>query len=134
MIRDRINLDGLGILTSIACAIHCAILPLLIGTLPILGINIIHNPAFESFMILMAFCIGSISLVNGFRKNHGRRLPLFVFLAGILFLLARQFWHEYELLLLPFAIMLIIYAHFTNLKLSRLATQKIIEPGASDGT
>jgi hypothetical protein len=39
----KINFDALGIVASIACAIHCAILPLIISTLPLFGINIINN-------------------------------------------------------------------------------------------
>ena len=43
----KINYDALGIAASVACAIHCAVLPLLMSSLPILGINIINNVFFE---------------------------------------------------------------------------------------
>ena len=43
----KINYDALGIATSLACAIHCAILPLVLTSLPVLGVNIIHNIPFE---------------------------------------------------------------------------------------
>ncbi len=55
----KINWDALGIATSVACAIHCAILPVLITTLPFFGINILHNAFFEWGMITLACLIGS---------------------------------------------------------------------------
>ena len=54
----RINWDALGISASLACAIHCALLPLLLSSLPVFGVNILHNLKFEIIMILMALVIG----------------------------------------------------------------------------
>ena len=56
--NGKINWDALGITASLACAIHCALLPLLFTSLPILGINIIENPLIEITMVLLAFVIG----------------------------------------------------------------------------
>ena len=65
----KINYDALGIAASIACAIHCAVLPLLMSSLPILGINIINNFWFEIFMIVLAMGIGLHSLTHGFKSD-----------------------------------------------------------------
>jgi hypothetical protein len=51
----KINWDALGITASLACAIHCAVLPLMLTSLPLFGINIIHNAIFEYSMIGLAF-------------------------------------------------------------------------------
>jgi hypothetical protein len=118
--NSKINLDIAGIATSVACAIHCAVLPLLISSLPVLGINIIDNMAFECFMILLAFAIGSFSLVHGYRKHHRNYIPLLLFTLGILLLFAKQGWHNYQFWLLPFAVVFIISAHITNLRLCRI--------------
>jgi hypothetical protein len=64
----KINWDALGITASLACAIHCALLPLFLSTLPLFGINIINNVPFEIFMILLALAIGSYSLYHGWKK------------------------------------------------------------------
>ncbi|MEY3186772.1 MAG: hypothetical protein RL675_596, partial [Bacteroidota bacterium] len=48
----KINYDALGIAASVACAIHCALLPLVLSSLPVLGVNIINNIWFEMLMIL----------------------------------------------------------------------------------
>jgi tetrahydromethanopterin S-methyltransferase subunit C len=110
----KINLDALGVATSVACAIHCALLPLFLTSLPIFGINIIHNRTFEIGMIVLAFCIGSYSLFHGFRKHHHRYLPLMVFSAGFIFLVLKQFFHEQEILFLLPAVVFILSGHFLN--------------------
>ncbi|MEP7257485.1 MAG: MerC domain-containing protein [Flavitalea sp.] len=114
--KEKFNWDAMGIVTSLACAIHCAILPLMLSSLPILGINIIDNQAFEYFMILLAFSIGFYSLWHGYRKHHHRTAPLMIFSAGIALLIAKQLWHNYQYWLLPFAVILIITAHLNNYK------------------
>ncbi len=111
---SRINLDALGIITSIACAIHCAVLPLLLSTLPLFGINIINNSWFETGMILLALIIGVYSLWKGYSRDHKSPWPLRLFIAGILLLFAKQYFHEYLLLFLIPAVMLIITAHLLN--------------------
>jgi hypothetical protein len=115
----KLNWDALGIATSVLCAIHCAVLPLVVVSLPVLGINIVHNASFEFGMIGLAFFIGSYALWHGFRRHHRRRTPWLLFCGGIGFLLAKQVWHPYELLLLPFAVVLIVGAHVLNFRLSR---------------
>src|SRR4051794_2545455 len=96
----NINWDTLGITTSVACAIHCAVLPLILSSLPVLGIDIIDNVFFEYFMIFLAFVIGSWSLYHGYKKHHHRLLPFVIFATGIVLLLAKQVWHQVHLLLL----------------------------------
>src|SRR6201991_4292163 len=95
MIR-KINWDVLGISTSVLCAIHCAVLPLAVATLPVFGVNIVHNAVFEFGMIGLAFLIGSWALWHGFSHHHRRLTPWFLFVAGIMLLIAKQLWHSYE--------------------------------------
>jgi MerC mercury resistance protein len=116
----RFNWDALGVATSLACAIHCAILPLVLTSLPVFGVNIIENLRFELFMILLAAAIGSYSLWHGFRKHHHSFVPLLIFLTGIIFLVAKQVWHSYEIWLLPVAVLLIVVAHLLNFRACRI--------------
>jgi hypothetical protein len=117
----RINWDALGITTSVLCAVHCAVLPLAVASLPVLGVNIVHNPGFEYGMIALAAVIGTRALWHGFRHHHQRLIPLLFFAAGMIFLIAKQIWHSYEGAILPFAVTAIIVAHFLNFRLSRPA-------------
>ncbi len=117
----KINYDKLGIAASIACAIHCAILPLIMTSLPILGINIINNFWFEIFMIVLALGIGIYSLTHGFKKHHQQLLPMLSFSVGILLLILKQVFHQYQLWFLVPAIILIVTAHFINYRQCRVS-------------
>lgn len=110
----KINWDVLGISASVACAIHCAVLPLVLTSLPVFGINILDHAGFELLMILLAAAVGAFSLYHGYKKHHHRVLPVFIFLLGMLFLFAKQVWHDQQLWLLLPAVMLIVTAHFSN--------------------
>ena len=118
LMRLKINWDALGITTSVACAIHCALLPLFLSSLPLFGINIIHNQTFEYTMIAIAFVVGIFALSHGYRDCHHQLLPSIIFTIGVGFLLAKQIWHQWELFLLPPAVIAIILAHYINFKLS----------------
>jgi hypothetical protein len=118
--KGKINWDALGIATSLACAIHCAILPLMLGTIPILGINIVNNEGFEYLMIFLALGIGTYSLWHGYKKHHHSLTPLLIFLTGIGLLFAKQVWHAMQYWLLPLAVILIIAAHLLNYKACRV--------------
>ncbi len=113
----KLNWDGLGIATSIACAIHCALLPLILSTLPLFGVNIIHNVFFEWGMIALAFLVGSYSLFHGYIKHHHSYLPVLLFATGFIFLFAKQFFHSYEVYFLIPAVPLIVTAHYINYRL-----------------
>jgi hypothetical protein len=117
----RINYDALGITASLACAIHCAILPLMLTSLPVFGINIIHNYFFEYCMIGLAFVVGMYALYHGYKKHHHKTLPVGFFSAGISFLLLKELFHNYHIWLLIPAVGLIVAAHYINYRLCRKA-------------
>ncbi len=118
--KGKINWDALGVGTSLACAIHCALLPLFFSTLPLFGINIIHHTGFEVGMILLALLIGSYSMYHGYKKHHHSLLPMSLFLSGFLFLVLKQFFLEYHNWLLVPAVLLIIAGHLNNYRSCRV--------------
>jgi len=113
----KINWDGLGIATSLACAIHCIVLPLLLTSLPLFGINIIHNVFFEWGMILLAFTVGVYALVHGYRTHHKKMLPVCLFTVGFILLIMKQFFIPFEEYFLIPAVILIVSGHYINYKL-----------------
>ena len=112
----RINLDFMAMATSVACAIHCAFLPLVITSLPVFGINIINNSPFEWMMIGIAFVVGCFALIHGYQRHHKNMKPVLVFTAGFIFLILKQSFYKYEFLFLAPAVSLILYAHFLNFR------------------
>jgi len=115
----NINWDAMGITTSVACAIHCAILPLLFSSFPLFGINILHNIYFEVLMIALAAGIGFYTFYHSFKKHHHSYRPAILFGIGLFFLIAKQISHQWEWILLIPAVIFIITAHYLNFKMCR---------------
>lgn len=120
--KIKLNYDRLGIITSIACAVHCTILPVCISTLPFLGINILENKTIEWTMIVLAFVFGSLSLYHGYTHHHRKILPLLLFSAGFVFLILNQVIGErFVFIFIPAASISIISAHVINIYHCRIS-------------
>ncbi len=118
--KFKINWDAFGIAASVACAIHCAVLPLILSSLPLFGINIIENQGFEFLMIALAFVVGVYSLYHGRKKHHHSYYPMLLFAAGISLLFIKSMLHSHSLVLLLPAVSLVVIAHYLNYKLCRV--------------
>ena len=117
--KFKINWDALGIVASVACAIHCALLPLFLSSLPLFGVNIIENIHFEYLMIGLAFLLGTYALYHGFKKHHHNWWPVVLFTTGILLLILKVNFHQLEWILLVPSVGFIVVAHYLNFKLCR---------------
>jgi len=109
--------DLIGIGTSAFCTVHCALLPLLVGSLPVAGINLLENVWLELGTITLAFIAGAVSFYRGCFKKHKNKRPLWLFLVGFC-LLVLNLLNEHGLLVLG-ASTLIITAHSWNYRLLR---------------
>jgi len=118
--KFKINWDAFGIATSVACAIHCAVLPLILSSLPLFGINIIENQGFELLMIGLAFVVGIYSLYHGRKKHHHSYTPLLLFSAGIVLMIVKSISQSHALWLLIPAVIAVVTAHFLNYTLCRV--------------
>ena len=118
--KFKINWDAFGIAASVACAIHCAVLPLILSSLPLFGVNIIENQGFELLMIALAFVVGAYSLYHGRKKHHHSYYPMLLFAAGISLLFIKSMLHSHSLLLLLPTVALVVIAHYLNYKLCRV--------------
>ena len=117
----QINWNALGVSATVACAIHCALLPLFLSTLPLFGINILDNIYFEAGMMLIALLIGGLTLFHGYRKHHHRLIPLILFIIGMLFLIFKHFISDTVIWLIIPSSMLILLAYYLNWRLCRIA-------------
>ena len=118
--KFKINWDAFGIAASVACATHCAVLPLILSSLPLFGINIIENQGFEFLMIALAFVVGVYSLYHGRKKHHHSYYPMVLFGAGLSLLFIKSMLHSHSLMLLLPAVSLVVIAHYLNYKLCRV--------------
>src|SRR5690606_16381265 len=118
--RMKLNWDAVGITATLACAIHCALLPLVLTSLPLFGVNIIHNVYFEAAMIFLALLIGSYSLYHGFRRHHHSYRPIIIFMIGMGLLVLKQFFLHVQYWLLIPAVLLIVFGHLDNYRSCRV--------------
>jgi hypothetical protein len=117
----KINWDYLGISASLACAIHCAILPILFTTLPVFGVNIINNIWFETIMILATIVIGFFAIYHSYKKHHHAIFPFFLFGLGVAFIIIKEVWENLHLAFLLAGVACIVAAHVANYRLCRKA-------------
>jgi len=114
--------DRFGATASFLCAVHCALLPLVIAALPAIGLGFLANHRFERGFIAFASVLALTTLVVGFRRH--RQFRAFWFLVpGITLLTAGiivDFEHNSTLhaILVSLGGTLVAISHLTNLRLA----------------
>jgi len=83
--------DVLGIAASISCAIHCAVMPIAIGYLPLLGLEFLADEAFHKWMVLVCFGIALFAFLPGWRR-HRKVIPAVVGTVGLSVIAATAFF------------------------------------------
>lgn len=114
------RLDHLGITASIACAIHCAALPLVITALPLVGLEFLANIWVEISMICLSLIVGIYSLGTAYPK-HKKLYPILILLAGFVLIGSGHFlFEDLEAVIVPLGGFTIAAAHLVNWKYSRI--------------
>ena len=114
--------DRFGATASFLCAVHCAVLPLIIAVLPALGLSFLANHRFEHGFIAFASVLALTTLVVGFRRH--RRFRAFWFLVPGILLLAAGISVDFDDSATLHAIFvsiggtLVALSHLTNLRLA----------------
>lgn len=123
--RGKIEVDNIGMTASILCAVHCAVVPFLITSLPLLGLGFLANPWFEWGMIIFALSIGVYAIGLSYLRTHRRILPLILLIIGFLIIIAGHLYVRSwkEALIVPLGGLLIAYAHFVNFKYTGVCRQ-----------
>ena len=114
------RLDHIGVTASTLCAVHCALVPILFTSLPLLGLGFLANVWIEWGMIVLALFIGVYSIGLSYLRIHRQLLPLALLVAGfVTIMLGHAFaigWAE--AVIVPVGGLLIATAHFVNYKYS----------------
>ncbi len=112
------RLDSVGMTASILCAVHCAVVPLLITSLPLIGLGFLANPWFEWGMIVFAVFIGFYAIGLSYMRSHHKLLPLILLAGGFaIIIVGHVYVHSWrEAFIVPFGGLLIATAHFFNYK------------------
>lgn len=85
-------LDKAGATASFLCAIHCAIMPIVVTLLPLVGLGFLAHDAVEWLLIGLSTLLGIVSLMMGFRAHRSYR-ALLVLGAGIGLLFLGRWTH-----------------------------------------
>lgn len=121
--RLRYWLDHIGATGSLACAVHCALLPLLIALLPALGLSGWLGEGFERAFVLFATMLGLLSLASGYRRHRVLR-ALGMLLTGLGVLWVAVLYPPLHHSVIPHALAmtfggaLVGLAHVLNLRLN----------------
>lgn len=111
-------LDKIGMSASVACAIHCALLPIVFTLLPIIGLEFLANPVIELGMIALSLSLAIFALLGAYKK-HRRVLPFVILMLGFAFIALGHLLAGMESIFIPLGGLLIAVAHFINLKLTK---------------
>lgn len=119
--------DRFGASVSFLCAIHCALLPLLIAVIPALGVNIGGLADIDQALVIFVTCFGLLMLAIGYRRHRAYRAWALLIPGLILVWLgAFSFLHEHGIMhaiIMTIGGLLIAAAHIMNLRLNHRLDQ-----------
>jgi hypothetical protein len=116
-------LDKFGTASSIVCALHCALLPIVVSLLPALGLSFLVWSGFEWAFICFASLLGLFSLWMGYQRHRVYRALLFLIPGLLLVWMGVLVPKIHDDVLLHAVVMsvggtLIAVAHLINLRLN----------------
>lgn len=103
------KLDALGSAAAFLCALHCALLPLVLVALPLTAFGFLGDHQIERGFVVLAIGFGALVISSGLSYSRQRLVPG-LFLAGIGLLLAGIYfeslpiWHALSMTLGGFAL------------------------------
>ena len=70
--------DSVGSVTAFVCALHCALLPILLALLPAVGFGVLASAGFEYGYVAFASVLALTSLWQGYRRHRVYRALAFL--------------------------------------------------------
>lgn len=89
--KDRVfqHLGHVGSGLSLACAVHCLLMPFLIAVLPLVGLSFMAHGAFDLILIMAAILAAVANFCWGYRKHNKLSPGVWIAIGSILFLLGQ---------------------------------------------
>lgn len=121
--RLRHLLDRFGATGSLLCAVHCAVLPVLLAAAPSLGLSVWLGDGVELALVSFVTLLGLFSLVWGYRR-HGALRALGLLVPGLTALWAGLLYGPLHHSAVPHAVVMTLggvlvgVAHLVNLRLN----------------
>lgn len=114
--------DRIGMWASLACAVHCALLPLALVLAPALGLGMIGWLDMDQLFAIVATVLGVAMLVLGYRRHRAASVWILM-LAGLGLIWANAFTplHQHGLshaVMMVIGGLMIAWAHWRNSRLT----------------
>jgi hypothetical protein len=118
--KKQVKLDHLGIGVSLLCAVHCALLPIIITLLPLAGLKMLNNIFVEIAIIGSSLILACLSLGKSYKIHHNKS-PLVMVFFGFLSIALGHFLikNGLEWIFLTLGGVIIATAHWRNWKLNK---------------
>lgn len=115
------RLDKVGATASLVCAIHCAVMPILVTLLPLVGLSFLANQWAEWVLVGCSAVLGVSSLCLGYREHKSRR-ALAVLSGGIALLVLGRIMEQshggvWGVVIVVLGGVTVASAHFVNRRL-----------------
>ncbi|MBC8139422.1 MAG: MerC domain-containing protein [Fibrella sp.] len=115
------DLDQVGMTASLICAVHCALMPMAVTLLPLVGLDFLAHESAEWMLLGLSLLIGCGSIWLGFRE-HRRRHALLVLAIGFALLVTGRIAEARDselpgVFLVVLGGMAVAGAHFVNRRL-----------------
>ena len=116
------NVDIMGTTTSLACAVHCAAMPLLLSSGAISSHSWIANPLFEiTILVITAFLIYN-SIIKGFLNGKSNRYVFSIACIGLLLIVTHHLFSSAGTIVIIIGGILVALSHMLNLRTHRHKT------------
>ena len=124
--------DRVGVAGSVLCAVHCALMPLLLSALPALGVGMSASVDWDQAFVVFATLLGVATLSLGFRRHRAHRAWALL-VPGLVMVWIGSFTslHDHSsghVLMMTTGGLLIAAAHVINLRLSHRADRSLSGP------
>lgn len=114
------KLDYIGFSASLLCALHCAILPILLSLSSFSSLAFLENPFIEGAILLASLGLAATSLGYSFLKHHQRKRALVVGSAGFVIIIVGQFFGPgVKTVFLVLGAIVVATSHIVNLQLCK---------------
>jgi len=113
------KLDALGMGVGIACAIHCALFPVLFSSGMFAGIAWLDHVFIDLLFLIASLYFAFNSLIKSYIKVHKNWIPMAIAFAGISLIAFVLLQHKHDQILLPtLGGVLLAVAHFYNYRIA----------------
>jgi len=80
--NNSVNIDSIGASASLLCAIHCALVPLVLTFGLLGGTSFFTDPFWELILVGASLILASLSFYNGYKRHHQKFGPSIVAFVG----------------------------------------------------